>query len=71
MSSCQFQPLQRAGRGAERFVLEAELVQHADIQIAQRHGAGSDGEVLAMLETASGEQHGKVLVAVTVATAEV
>lgn len=70
-SSCKLQSLQPARRGAEGFVLEAELMQHADIQIAQRHGAGRDSEVLAVLETASGEQHRKVFVAVTVAAAEI
>jgi hypothetical protein len=46
-------------------------MEHADIEITQRHAAGSEGEVLAVLEATAGEQYRQVFVAVAVAAAKV
>lgn len=68
-SSSYRQSLQRSSRRAEGLVFKTELVQHADIEIAQRHRTGGEGQVLGVLEAASGEQNGQVFVAVAVAAA--
>ena len=53
--SCKLHSFQPAGRGAERFIVVADWVQHACIQIAQPHGTARDGKVVAVLEAAFGE----------------
>lgn len=67
----EFQALQSTRRSAEGLVVETELSQHAQIQIAQRHGARIDCQMLAVLKAATGKQDGQIFIAVTIAAAKI
>ena len=68
----QLKPVDRAGAGAERVGLHAELLQHADEQLGQRRVVlDVAGDVLAVLVAAAGEQDRQVGRAVAAGVAEV
>ena len=57
-----FQPRQRAGARGELVHLEAQSLEHRDVEVAQRRaGFGVEGQVLAVLEAAAGQKHRQVL----------
>ncbi len=69
---CDIQPRQRAGARGEAVGFDAEALERADEQIAQRRVLGRvEGQMLAVFEAASGKQDGQVLVAVAARVAQV
>ena len=70
--SLQIEAVKRAGGAAELIGLDAEVLKHADIEIAKRWWViRIEGEMLAVFETTTGEKGGQVLGGVAAAITEV
>ena len=70
--SLQIETAERAGGAAKLIGFDAEMLEHADVEIAERWRAvGIEGEVLSVTEAAAGKKGGQILGGVTAAIAEV
>src|SRR4051812_47499549 len=68
----RFQSLQRRRARAELLRLDAQPLQHADVEVAQgRRVLGVEAQVLPVPEAAAGEQDGEVLDGVAAPVAQV
>ena len=66
------QPFHRPGAAGELVTFNAQPLQHRDEQIRQRIVVGFvESEVLAVFESAAGQQHRQVVIVVVVAVAEI
>ncbi len=70
--SLQIETAERAVGAAEAIGFDAEVLEHADVEIAERRRAvGIEGEVLSVTESAAGKKGGQVLGGVAAAIAKV
>ena len=59
--------VQSSGAAAERFYFQAEVLKHRDEEVAERLVViAAEGQVLAMLEAATGQQDGQVRIVVSI-----